>query len=114
MKTSIHIGQLCLRQGFISLNELAWALQRQALFNRTYHRHLKLGQILIFSKLLTPKQLELLLQLQRGSDPQDRAELEVFKLRSSVVRDAAKASGKETPDGRQSFWKRLKRTLLKP
>ncbi len=80
-RASLKLGELLIRAGKITRNNLLSAIEKQKTFNQ------RIGQIFIMMKLLTPKELTVYLKEQRGID---RINLDGFELDFELVEKIGK------------------------
>lgn len=100
------IGQILLEQKLIEFTQLAAALEVQATRKISSEKHLKLGEILIFTKQLTTEQLQSALRQQFQKAKASRAEsIRSFNRNDST--QSKKSPSHSSKDDEPSFVKRL-------
>jgi type IV pilus assembly protein PilB len=75
-KASLRLGEMLIRAGKISRNNLLTAIEKQKTFNK------RIGQIFIMMNLITPEELSLYLMEQKWID---RLELDDFEVDHELV-----------------------------
>lgn len=83
--TGVKLGELLVKRKIISASELKWALEQQLHLNATSKRKFRLGEVLLFAKLINTQQLSELLLEQKPRTDKDKSQLEAFKARSSLI-----------------------------